>query len=196
MNTEEANLKETSQLTEEQEKRLLFLFPLFLKNIEDLHKTRQFIIDRAYKFIGFSNFIVALFITGLKSPELVVLVFVLSCFITAIFFRGIIDTSHVLKQGLDSKYILDLYKDKNRTYISQESWAFQDPTNKSNFYGYVIQEIQNQHENLISGNNALVNSYKNALSSSVIGFVLVILTYLQVKYQTITFLLAFVPVAK
>jgi hypothetical protein len=196
MNTEETNPKEIPQLTEEQEKRLLFLFPLFLKNIEDLHKTRQFIIDRAYKFIGFSNFIVALFITGLKSPEPVVLVFVLSCFITAVFFKGIIDTSHVLKQGLDSKHILDLYKDKNRTYISQESWAFQEQANKSNFYGYIIQETQNQHENLVNGNKALVNSYKKALTSSVIGFILVILTYLQVKYQLITFLLAFVPVAK
>ncbi len=196
MSNEEMNLKEAPQLTEEQEKRLLFLFPLFQKNIEDLHKTRQFIIDRAYKFIGFSNFIVALFITGLKSPEPVVLVFVLSCFITAVFFKGIIDTSHVLKQGLDSKHILDLYKDKNRTYISQDSWAFQAPTNKSNFYGYVIQEIQNQHENLITGNKKLVNSYKNALNSSIIGFILVILTYLQVKYQLLTLLLAFVPVAK
>lgn len=161
----------TIDLTDDTKERLNQVVQLSLKQIEDLHKTRDFIVERAYKFLGFTNIVFALVVTGLQ-PQAIVKVSLLVSFIVVLWFlRKVIDTSEVKTQGVKPSVIdLDIHKNCEGVFIDlgRKGFVLSETTPKSKYYAWLLNELDMQWQHIQEANKQLVRAYKKAQTISII----------------------------
>ncbi len=141
------------------------------KQLEDLHKTRDFIIERAYKLTGVYNLVIVLMLQGLKAPYLVLIVFSLgSLFIFFKFLLVFFKPSPSVLLGLKPSLLSIITSTKSGEehsfhQLDRQNYFLKESTSNNEYYAWLVFELTRQHDEMSEINKALNKAYENIMNA-------------------------------
>ena len=155
--------------------RIEFLIPLFLKQVEDSHKSSDFLIQRSYNLL-YLNAIFAFLVIQISHNAIVLSGLVLLLLVLVYSLKDALCSHAHMNQGLKPS-VVDLckeYEGKDLYLDLDDGYVVHKGTNTSNFYAWVIDCLDSQLQNSIKNGEMISKSYKQAQKASFIGIYFVI----------------------
>lgn len=160
--------------------RIEFLIPLFLKQIEDSHKSSDFLIQRSYNLL-YLNAIFAFLVIQISHDAMVLIGLVLSLIVLVGSLKDTLSTFGHMNQGLKPS-VVDLtkeYEGENVYLDLGNGYVVHEETSISHFYAWVIDSLDRQLQNSLQNGEKLSIAYKKAQIVSlmnIIGIILLIVS--------------------
>jgi hypothetical protein len=150
------------------EERTKYLIAMGQKQIEDLHKTRDFIIERAYKLIGVQTIATTFILHLCSAPKVVLAIFAI--FSMGIFFLYFIpyflSTSDVMDLGLKPNLIsieTTTKKGIKEHTLDTSGYFLEETTSDSNYYAWLVNEMTRQYDYMKNRNEEISAKYKEMI---------------------------------
>jgi len=156
--------------------RIEFLIPLFLKQIEDSHKSSEFLIQRSYTLL-YLNAIFAFLVIQISHNPIILSCLTILMLMIIYNLRDTIGSYSHMNQGLKPTVveIAKTYEEKDLFLDLDDGYVIHKKTSTSAFYAWVINCLDEQLQNSIKNGKVFSQSYKQALKTSLIGMIIVIL---------------------
>lgn len=152
------------------EERTKYLLAMGQKQIEDLHKTRDFIIERAYKLIGVQTIATTFILHLCSAPKIVLAIFAI--FSIAIFFLYFmpyfLSTSDVMDLGLKPNLVsieTTIKKGIKEHTLDTSGYFLEETTSDHNYYAWIVNELTRQYDYMKNRNEEISAKYAEMIKS-------------------------------
>ncbi len=163
------------------EKRLEWAEKQSLKYIEDLNKANDYIIERAYKYLGILNFFSLIVLKTFNNvPVWVSICFVLAFIVSVVSLIGLFKTNSTESIGFSLGNNINTIekREARETYINldPECYLLHKDNNAEAIYGWIIPQLKKREESSASLNKKLAKTYNQAvaITSWIIGLTLIL----------------------
>ncbi|MCS6266680.1 MAG: hypothetical protein H2174_03845 [Vampirovibrio sp.] len=163
------------------EKRLEWAEKQSLKYIEDLNKANDYIIERAYKYLGILNFFSLIVLKTFNNvPVWVSICFVLAFIVSVVSLIGLFKTNSTESIGFSLGNNINTIekREARETYINldPECYLLHKDNNTEAIYGWIIPQLKKREESSASLNKKLAKTYNQAvaITSWIIGLTLIL----------------------
>lgn len=150
--------------------RIEFLIPLFLKQIEDSHKSSDIVIKRCYHLL-YLNAIFAFLVLQISHDAMVLIGLVFTLIILVVSLKDALSTFGHMNQGL-KPCVVELSKeyDGENVYLDLgNGYVIHEETSISHFYAWVIDSLDRQLQNSLQNGERLSKAYKEAQIVSIMS---------------------------
>lgn len=178
-----------SELHLDWQSRLDYLLSRANVHLADLHRTKEFIIERGYKFIGLYNFFLVA-VSTFAIPFIWVKVTGILVFLVVIWLLSpLLSPSSNMTQGISAKRVeVDKLSKptESQWYLNANSFFVNKETQTTRYYGWLFHSLQLQESDVLSQIENFAKVYNRALLATRIGTILIAVVWGICYLQTLS----------